>query len=140
LTNIAYQWTRGNVTECARKRDEINERTIVNTGPPAARPLAKTAPSDNRAHSIGILVRLANREPAGRVTEAFAERLISSGDARSFRSGLRRYLQLRPGITISPGLRGWNVIEEGRRRYGDNAVRRGIIAFERRPLKWQSQK
>ena len=110
------------------------------TGPPAARSLTKTAPSDNRAHSIGILVRLANRELAGRVSEAFAERLISSGDARSFRSGSRRYLQLRSGITISPGLRGWDVIEEGRRRYGDNAVRRGIIAFERRPLKWQSQK
>jgi hypothetical protein len=110
------------------------------TGPPAARPLTKTAPPDNRAHRIGILVRSADDEPAGRVSEAFAERLVSSGDARSFRSGSRRYLRLRPGITISPNLRGWDLIEEERRRYGDNPVRRGIMAFERRPLKWQSQK
>ena len=106
------------------------------TGPPAARPLTRTAPSDNRAHPIGILVRLADREPAGRVSDAFAERLISSGDARSFRSGSRRYLRLRPGITISPNLRGWDLIEEERRKHGDDAVRRGLASLDRRPLKW----
>lgn len=112
----------------------------MNTGPPATRPATKTAPSDFRAHPIGILVRLANGEPAGRISEAFAEKLVSLGDAQSFRSGLRRYLRLRPGIRISPNLRGWDLIEEERRRYGDNPVRRGIMAFERPQLKWRSQK
>jgi hypothetical protein len=107
------------------------------TGPPAARPVTKTAPSDNRAHPIGILVRLADREPAGRVSEAFAERLISSGDARSFRSGSRRYLQLRPGITISPSVHGWDLIEEERRKHGDDAVRRGLASLDRPRLKWK---
>jgi hypothetical protein len=110
------------------------------TGPPAAGLATRRAPSDNRAHPSGILVRLADGEPAGRISVALAERLTSSGDARSCRSGSRRYLRLRPGITISPNLRGWDLIEEERRRYGDNPVRRGIMAFERRTLKWQSQK
>ena len=110
------------------------------TGPPAVRPITKTAPPDNRAHEIGILVRSADGEPAGRVSEVFAEWLVSSGYARSFRGSSRRYLRLRSGITISPNLRGWHLIEEERRRFGDNPVRRGIMAFERRPLKWQSQK
>ena len=107
------------------------------TDPPASRPLTRTAPSENRAQQIGILVCLDDGEPAGRVSEAFAERLISSGDARSFRSGGRRYLRLRSGITISPNLRGWDVIEEERRRHGDDAVRRGLASLDRRPLKWE---
>ncbi len=107
------------------------------TGPPVARPATKTAPSDNRAHPIGILVRLADGEPRGRISEALAERLISSGDARSFRSGSRRYLQLRPGIRIRPNLRGWDVIEKERRKHGDDAVRRGLASLDRRRLKWE---
>ena len=120
-----------------RKRDETREEAIVNTGPPSERHLAKAAPSDNRAHPIGILVRLDNGEPAGRVSDAFAERLISSGDASSSRTGSRRYLRLRPGVVIRASLHGWELIEEERRKYGDGAVRRGLASLDRRPLKWE---
>ena len=107
------------------------------TGPPAVGPHTKTAPSEHRDPPIGILVRLDGGETAGRVSEAFAERLISSGNARSLRSGWRRYLRLRPGVVIRPSLRGWELIEEERRKHGDDAVRHGLVSLDRRPVKWE---
>jgi len=108
------------------------------TGPPAARPCSRTAPSDNRAHQTSeILVRMDNGEPAGRVSNQFAEMLIAADAAASFRNGPRRYLRLRPGIIIRPSLRGWGLIEEERRKHGDDAVRRGLTSMDRRPLKWE---
>jgi hypothetical protein len=107
------------------------------TGPPGGS-IAKTAPSDNRAHPTSeILVRMDNGELAGRVSHQFAEMLSRSGAATSFRGGSRRYLRLRPGIIIRPTLRGWDLIEEERRKHGDDAVRRGLTSLDRRPLKWE---
>ena len=40
-----------------------------------------------------------------------------------------------PGIVITKSSRGWELIEEERRKHGDSAVRRGLMVFERRPLK-----
>ena len=125
------------LTECVRKRDEIRERAIVSTGPPRTRPLTRTAPSEQRVPPIGILVRLDDGEAAGRVPEAFAERLVSSGHAESFRKGWRRYLRLRPGVVIRASVHGWEFVEEQRRQYGDYAVRRGLASLDRRPLKWE---
>jgi hypothetical protein len=108
------------------------------TGPPATRPLTRTAPSVNRAPQASeILVRMDNGEPAGRVSQQFAEMLSASGAARSFRTGTRRYLRLRPGIIIKPNLHGWDLIDEERRIHGDDAVRRGLASLDRRPLKWE---
>jgi hypothetical protein len=106
------------------------------TGPPAVRTVTKTAPSDNRAHPIGIFVRLADGEPAGRVSESFAAWLVSSGHAEGFRKGWRRYLRLRPGVVIRPSLRGWELIEEQRKQYGDKAVRCNLMALDRRPSRF----
>src|SRR5437899_2603810 len=44
------------------------------------------------------------------------------------------------GIVISKTFGGWALIEEERRKHGDNAVRRGIISCDRRPLCWEPPK
>ncbi len=82
-------------------------------------------------------MRQADSETAGRVSEAFAERIISSGDGTSFRNGPRRYLRLRPGVVVRASAPGWELIEEQRRQYGDDAMRRGLASLDRRRLKWE---
>jgi hypothetical protein len=106
-------------------------------GPPAALRHTQTAPSDNRAPHVPpeVLVRLFNGEPVCRVLVVTAEKLVSSGSAKSFRSGARRYLRLKPGVSITPTVRGWEVVEEARRQHGDRAIRRAFMALDRRPLR-----
>ena len=109
------------------------------TGPPAVRPCIQSAPPVNRAQST-VMVRLADGELAGRVSRDFAERLISSGAAQAVGKLRVRYVRLQPGFVIAKSCHGWALIEEERRKHGDNAVRRGMIALDRRPLKWQAPK
>ena len=108
-------------------------------GPPAARPAIQSAPSDNRAQST-VMVRLADGELAGRVSQDFAERLLVSGRAQPVGKVRLRYVRLEPGFVIARSCHGWALIEEERRKHGDNAVRRGITALDRRPLKWLARK
>jgi hypothetical protein len=86
------------------------------------------------------MVRTADGDLAGRVSSEFAETLLASGAAQRVGKKRLRYLRLEPGIMIAKSSRGWATIEEERRKHGDNAVRRGAMAFDRRPLKWQSAK
>ena len=109
------------------------------SGPPAVRPSTRPAPSVNRALQP-VLVRLHNGDLAGRVSIEFAERLCASGAALPVGRERLRYLRLLPGIAIERSSLGWAIIEEARRKHGDNAVRRGVMAIDRRPLKWQSPK
>ena len=109
------------------------------TGPPVARPLTKTAPSDNRAQQT-VIVRMHDGELAGRISVVFAEWLLESGVAQPVGKTRLRYIRLGPGIMISKSPHGWALIEEERRRYGDNAIRRGLVSFDRRSLKWQRPK
>ena len=107
------------------------------TGPPAARPSIQSAPSFNRARAT-VMVRSASGELAGRVSEDFAERLLTSGAAQAVGKLRLRYLRLEPGFVVDRASAGWALIEEERRKHGDKAVRRGISACDRRPVKWQS--
>jgi hypothetical protein len=109
------------------------------TGPPALRPFAEPAPSANRAPQT-VLVRLHNGDLAGRVSIEFAEMLLASGAAQPVGRRSLRYIRLRPGVVLAKSSRGWALIEEERRKHGDKAVRRGVMAFDRRSLKWESRK
>lgn len=109
------------------------------TGPPAVRPPAKSAPSVNRAPQK-VMVRLASGELAGRVSQDFAERLLDSGAGRAVGKVQLRYIRLEPGFVVAKSCQGWALIEEQRRKHGDIAVRRGVTACDRRPLKWQEPK
>jgi hypothetical protein len=84
------------------------------------------------------LVRLHGGELAGRVSPEFAESLLASGAAKAVGKNRLRYLRLEPGIVVSQSSQGWALFEEERRKHGDDAVRRGAMAFDRRQLKWQS--
>jgi hypothetical protein len=107
------------------------------TGPPAGRPFAESAPSVNRAQQT-VMVRLHNGDSVGRVSVVFADILLTSGAAQSVGKTRLRYIRLEPGIVISKSSHGWTTIDKERRKYGDSAVRRGLMAFERRSLKWQA--
>jgi hypothetical protein len=109
------------------------------TGPPALRPLTITAPTDNRAQQE-VMVRMYNGELAGHISIVVAEMLLASGAAQCVGQTRLRYIRLEPGIMISKSHHGWGLIEEERRRHGDNAVRRGIKSFDRRSLIWQPPK
>jgi hypothetical protein len=107
------------------------------TGPPAARPATQSAPSVNRASNT-VMVRMADGELAGRVSEELANRLVASGAAKPIGKVRLRYLQLQSGFVITKSSQGWALIEEERRKHGDNAVRRGLMSNDRRPTKWQA--
>ena len=109
------------------------------TGPPAVRPSTRPAPSSNRAPHA-VLVRMNNGDLAGRVSLEFAEMLLNSGLAQAVGKVKLRYLRLGPGIVITNSSRGWELIEEERRKHGDEAVRRGLMACDRRPLKFHLPK
>ncbi|HXI43674.1 MAG TPA: hypothetical protein VNH18_05280 [Bryobacteraceae bacterium] len=81
---------------------------------------------------------MADGELAGRVSGEFAETLLASGAALRVGKERLRYLRLEPGIVITKSTHGWGLIEEERRKHGDNAVRRGAMALDRQRLKWQS--
>jgi hypothetical protein len=108
-------------------------------GPPTLRASIQSAPSVNRAQST-VMVRLADGELAGRVSQEFAERLLFSGAAAPVGKVRLRYVRLQPGFVIAKSCYGWALIEEERRKHGDNPVRRGVTALDRRPLKWQAPK
>ena len=109
----------------------------MNTGPPAARSFAESAPSVNRAQQT-VMVRLHNGDTVGRVSVVFADILLTSGAAQPVGKTRLRYVRLEPGIVISKSSHGWARIDEERRKHGDSAVRRGLVALERRSLKWQA--
>jgi hypothetical protein len=73
-------------------------------------------------------------EIAGRVSVEFGETLLSSGAAIAIGRDRLRYLRLEPGIVIKTSSRGWELIEEERRKHGDHAVRRALTTWERRPV------
>lgn len=106
------------------------------TGSPASKPATESAPSANRAPQT-VLVRLHNGDLAARVSIEFAQMLLDSGAAIPVGRERLRYLRLLPGTVIAKSSHGWDVIEEARRQHGDDAVRRGLRTFDRRPLKWQ---
>ena len=108
------------------------------TDPPAKWP-SPSAPSVNRAQPT-VMVRLASGELAGRVSQDFAERLLDSGAGRAVGKVQLRYIRLEPGYVVAKSCQGWALIEEQRRKHGDVAVRRGVTACDRRPLKWQGPK
>jgi hypothetical protein len=109
------------------------------TGPPPVRPSTESAPSVNRAPET-VLVRLHNGDLAGRVSIEFAQMLLASDVALPVGRDRLRYLRLLPGVVIAKSTRGWRVIEEERRKHGDKAVRRGVMATERHSLRWQAPK
>lgn len=82
------------------------------------------------------MVRMHNGELAARVSMEFAERLLTSGAAQRIGKERLRYLRLAPGTVIERSSSGWVLIENERRQYGDAAVRRGILACDRRRLKY----
>jgi hypothetical protein len=86
-----------------------------------------------------VMVRMAGGELAGRVSQEFAERLLTSGAAQPIGKRLR-YIRLELGFVIEKSCSGWALIEEERRKYGDEAVRRGVMSCDRRPLKRQMPK
>jgi len=105
------------------------------TGPPAAWPATQLAPSVSRAQQ-SVMVRMHDGELAGRVSIEFAERLLTSGAAQRIGREKLRYVRLVPGIVMARSSSGWDLIEKERRKYGDTAVRRGIMACDRCRLKW----
>jgi hypothetical protein len=107
------------------------------TGPPTARLATRSAPSVNRA-SQTVMVRMHDGDLAGRVSADFAMTLLASGAAQPIGKMRLRYLRLEPGIVLRKSLQGWRLIEEQREKYGDNAVRRGVMTFDHGTLKWQS--
>lgn len=109
------------------------------TGPPTARRSSEPAPTANRAQPA-VLVRMHDGELAGRVSIGFAGSLLASGAAKAVGKNRLRYLRLEPGIVIPKSSHGWALLEGERRKHGDDAVRRGAMAFDRRPLRWQSPK
>jgi hypothetical protein len=88
-------------------------------GPPANRPESQAAPPTKRANPPGIPVRLHDGALVAHASEAVAESLLQAGAAESLRRGPRRYLRLRPGITVPRTERGWDLIEFLRRWHGD---------------------
>jgi hypothetical protein len=72
---------------------------------------------------------------AGRVSIGFAEMLLDSGKAQPIGKKGLRYLRLEPGVVIRESSLGWALIEEERRKHGDNAVRRGIMGCDHRAVK-----
>jgi hypothetical protein len=106
------------------------------TGPPAAWPPTQSAPSVNRAPQM-VLVRMADGKLVGRVSIRFAETLLVSGKAQPIGQKRLRYLRLKPGIAMTESSLGWALIEEERRKHGDNAVRRGIVVWDHRATKWR---
>jgi hypothetical protein len=89
------------------------------TGPPATWSESQTAPPIKRANPDGIPVRLSNGALVAHVIPEIADRLLEAGAAESFRSGSRRYLRLRHGISIPRTERGWDIIEFLRMWHGD---------------------
>jgi hypothetical protein len=107
------------------------------TGPPAAWPPTQSAPSVNRAPQT-VLVRMADGKLVGRVSIRFAETLVASDKAQPIGQTRLRYLRLKSGIVMTELSPGWALIEEERRKHGDNAVRRGIMVCDYRASKWRS--
>jgi hypothetical protein len=77
---------------------------------------------------------------AGRVSIGFAETLLDSGKAEPIGKKQLRYLRLEPGIVIRESSLGWALIEEERRKYGDDAVRRGITGCDHRSVKQRARR
>jgi hypothetical protein len=92
------------------------------TGPPALRSGFHAAPPIKRAKPDWIPVRLSNGALVAHVIPELADRLIEAGEAESFRSGSRRYLRLRQGISIPRTEHGWDIIEFLRRWHGDKRL------------------
>jgi hypothetical protein len=109
------------------------------TGPPEAMLPTESAPSVNRAPET-VLVRLHNGDLVGRVSVEFAEMLLASDAAVPVGRDRLRYLRLLPGVVVAKRSHGWALIDEERRKHGDKAVRRNVMAFDRRSLKWQPPK
>jgi len=86
------------------------------------------------------MVRLATGELAGRVSIEFAERLLNSEVGKAVGKARLRYIRREAGFVLAKSCRGWALVEEARRKYGDDAVRRGMMSLDRRPLTWQSSK
>ena len=101
------------------------------TGPPATRSEFHMAPPIKRANPDGIPVRLSDGALVAHVIPELADRLLEAGAAESFRSGSRRYLRLRQGISIPRTERGWDIIEFLRRWHGDRRAA-GYVAHKDR--------
>jgi len=84
-----------------------------------AGPAAYSAPPTKRATPTGVPVRLHDGTLIAHVDHELADRLVTNGDALSYRSGSRRYLRLRQGIRVPRTDRGWGIIEFLRRWHGD---------------------
>lgn len=103
------------------------------TGPPATKPSTRSAPTVNRAqHPQMVLVRTHTYRLAGRVSVEFANRLLTSGAAQRVGKNRLRYLRLEPGFVITSSTHGWALIDEQRRKHGDDLVRSAIIRIDRR--------
>jgi hypothetical protein len=101
------------------------------TGPPATGSEFRAAPPIKRADPDGIPVRLYAGTLIAHVNQELAERLMAAGDAEACRSGTRRYLRLRRGISISRTERGWDIIEGLRTWHGDKRAA-GYVAHKDR--------
>jgi hypothetical protein len=88
------------------------------TGPWAVRP-THAAPPIKRANPHAIPVRLNNGTLIAHADQELEEKLLAAGAAEAFRRGPRRYLRLRPNISVPRTTRGWSVIEHLRKWLGD---------------------
>ena len=100
-----------------------------------ARQRSKPAPTANRAQQT-VIVRMYDGELVGRVSAEFAERLLMSGAAQSIGKERQRYVRLAPANVMAGSSSGWALIEEERRKHGDAAVRRGLMACDHQWLKF----
>jgi hypothetical protein len=104
------------------------------TGPPALTGY-KTAPPIKRADPDGIPVRLHDGTLIAHVNEELADRITVAGDGEACRSGPRRYLRLRPGISIPHTDSGWDIVEFLRKWHGDKRAAAYIAHMDRRSEK-----
>ncbi len=105
------------------------------TAPPAARPRCQTAPPNKRANPVGIPVRSHDGALVAHIHQELADRLIESAAAEAFRSGSRRYLRLRQGLSIPRTECSWDIIEFLRRWYGDKKAA-GYVAHKDREAEY----
>jgi hypothetical protein len=101
------------------------------TGPPAVRPGFQTAPPIKRANPDGTPVRLHDGTLVAHVDQDLIEKLLETGDAESCRSGRRRYLRLREGISVPRTVPGWEIMEFLRKWHGDKRARAYVEHKER---------
>ena len=83
-----------------------------------------------------VMVRSVTGRLLTRISFDAASELLAAGHAEAIGRDRVRYIRLHRDIRIERGPRGWWLVEEARRVYGDDATRRGIQATEHPRLRF----